>query len=155
MRPSATSQTRSRVNALIVKRNRSQPSRSSRQTAGSLPYMCANSVPDARAAQVPFDFVRAGPRRRDVPLRRQAGVEQRDAELRIVVQQWPRLQPVEQGLGIGGFDDGAQLLVVRRQCGATARHGEQVQVVVAQHDDGRVAERLRPGATSRASAGRD
>jgi len=40
-------------------------------------------------------------------LRRQARVKQRDAELRIVVQQRLRLQPVEQVRGVGSLDDGS------------------------------------------------
>ena len=85
MRPSATSQTRSRVNALIVNRNRSQPSSSSRQSPAVAIHV--RTVSAARRA------VDARPRAAqeravcDVPLRRQSGMEQGEAELRVMVQQ--------------------------------------------------------------------
>ena len=70
-------------------------------------------------------------------------MEQRDPEVRVVVQQRSRLQPVEQfARRSGAVDDRrAGSIVASRQLRAAACEGEQVQVVIAEHGDGGIAER--------------
>ena len=51
---------------------------------------------------------------------------------------WAALQPVEQRLPVGRRRTGAETVLVA--AGVAARRREQVQVVVAEHDDCRVAE---------------
>ena len=67
-------------------------------------------------------------------------MQQRDAETRVVVQQWPRLQPVEQFVGVRRVEDGAQSGIAVAPIRAAAREGEQVQVVIAKDGNGGVAE---------------
>ncbi len=82
-------------------------------------------------------------------------MQQGESEARVVMQQRSRLQPVQQFLGVRRLDDGSQAGVAVAPVGAAAREGEQVQVVVAEHGDGAITERLARSAGCRANAGRD
>ena len=57
-----------------------------------------------------------------------------------MVQQWTRLQPVEQLVGVRRVDDGTQSRITVAPIRAAAREGEQVQVVIAKDGNGGVAE---------------
>ena len=69
-------------------------------------------------------------------------MHQRDAEPWVVMQDRTGLQPVEQGLAIGRVEHRLETSIASLERGVAAGHGEQVQVVVAEYDDGRVTERL-------------
>ncbi len=56
------------------------------------------------------------------------------------MQQRPCLQPVEQALAVGRVDDRSQDGIGLAPLGVAARERQQVQVVIAEHDDRGVAQ---------------
>ena len=71
-----------------------------------------------------------------------AGVDERPAECRVAVQERPRREPVEQLRGVRCVEHGLELLLALAHALRREGHGEQVQVVVAEHDGRGSAERL-------------
>ena len=61
-----------------------------------------------------------------------------------MVQQRSRLQPVEQAFAIRRLQDGPQPVVAVAPLGVAAGERQQVQVVIAEHDGGRIAEAGNP-----------
>jgi len=61
-----------------------------------------------------------------------------NVQTRILVQQRPAAEPVEQHGAIGGCEYGFQGIVVA-QTRAAIRHGQQMQVVIAENDGGGIA----------------
>ena len=102
-----------------MKRRRSSPCRASSQRSGSSPYSRSNSLSGSRRRAL-LEFARAAPRRRQVPLRRQARRAACTAFKRaVLVQQRPVQQPVEQRVAVGRRQD--RRPACRRCAGARIR----------------------------------
>jgi len=70
-------------------------------------------------------------------------VHEREAERTVDVQQRPRTQPIEQAVAIGRKQHFAQFGIGLGLIGFFAlRHGEQRKIVIAEHDQRALAERL-------------
>ncbi len=86
------------------------------------------------SAQHGLDLGGAGPCLRQVPLRRQAGMNQGVAQRCVMVQQRAAHQPVDQFIPVRRCQHGIQCVVVMVGRMSVCK-GEQVQVVVAEHGD--------------------
>ena len=73
-----------------------------------------------------------------IPLRRQAGMHHANVQACILVQQRPLLQPFEQRGAIRRRQDVIKR-VIAAQSRAAVGHRQQVQVVIAENDGGRIA----------------
>ena len=94
-----------------------------------------------------------------IPLRRDARVGHHQLFLFIHLQQRLATQPVEQLVGIRGFQQGFQT-ILRLVTADTGEDGQQVEIMVAQHQSHTVAQRFdiaqdlqRPRATGHQIAG--
>ncbi len=101
----------------------------------------AEELPVVGAAQYPFHLVCAVLRRGKIPLGRQAGMDQRETETIVVVEQGTVAQPVDQLVPVGCLEHLVQVVAVLEAVVA-AGQCQQVQVVVSQHGDGPLTEGL-------------
>ena len=79
----------------------------------------------------------------DIPLRRQACVQEAGIQRVVFVKERAARQPVEQCLAVGGREYVVES-VVAADAARSESHGEKVQIVVAERDRRRIAERPDP-----------
>jgi CubicO group peptidase (beta-lactamase class C family) len=95
----------------------------------------------AIVAQHGLDLARTRPRGAQIPLRCQACVHHRPADARVVVQEGPVAQPVEQLVAVACAEDVVERVGRPRAMPPVGREREQMQVVIAEHDLGGGTER--------------
>ncbi len=112
--------------------------------------------PIALAAQALFDLARGFDRLVGRPARKEARVHEHEIERAVDVHEASRAQPFEQLVAIGREQHFAELGIDALLILALAlADREQREIVIAEHDDRRVAERLARSAAPRAIARRD
>ncbi len=71
-------------------------------------------------------------------------MQHRDAEGGVVMQHRTGLQPVEQMVAIGRIEHRLETAIGALERGGAAGHREEMQIVVAEYDDRRFAQRRHP-----------
>jgi hypothetical protein len=95
------------------------------------------------AGEGALEFAGALPCARQIPLRREARVQHAHVLVLVFVKQRLAGKPLEQVVAVGGRQDFAQRIVAAH-AGGSERHGQQVQIVIAQRNRGGIPQRADP-----------